>query len=127
MADVGTPPTVQEPATAVCGTPTIGLAGTRTTGKLQTTALISRVRVVGGFLALGMERTEKAMSYEPSELEAIEREEREARLRLAEARDGAAMNEGEVPTEHHELLRALEADWKHALERLHRIRGHAKD
>ena len=65
--------------------------------------------------------------YEPRELEAIEQEEREARLRLAEARDRATMDEGEAPTEDHEFLRALEADWKHALERLHRIRGHAED
>jgi hypothetical protein len=60
---------------------------------------------------------------EPRELEAIEREEREARLRLAEARDSVTMNEGEVPTEHQELLRTLEADWKRILERLHRMRG----
>jgi hypothetical protein len=64
--------------------------------------------------------------YEPRELEAIEREEHEARLRLAEARDRTMMNEGEAPTEHQELLRTLEADWKHALERLHRIRGDAE-
>jgi hypothetical protein len=67
------------------------------------------------------------MAYEPPELEAIEREEREARLRLDEARDRAMLNEGEAPTEHQELLRALEAAWKHALERLHRIRGHKQD
>jgi hypothetical protein len=67
------------------------------------------------------------MVYEPSEFEAIEREEREARLRLDEARERAMLNEGEAPTEHHELLRALEADWKHAVERLHRIRGHKQD
>ena len=67
------------------------------------------------------------MVYEPFELEAIEREEREARLRLDEARDRAMMNEGEAPREHKDLLRALEADWKHAVERLHRIRGHKQD
>jgi hypothetical protein len=67
------------------------------------------------------------MAYEPREFEAIEREEREARLRLDEARERAMLNEGEAPTEHHELLRTLEADWKHAVERLHRIRGHKQD
>jgi hypothetical protein len=70
---------------------------------------------------------EEATVYEPFELEAIEREEREARLRLDEARERAMMNEGEAPTEHHELLRALEADWKHAVEHLRRIRGHTEN
>ncbi len=60
------------------------------------------------------------------ELEMVEREEHAARLRLSEARDRTLMNEGEVPPEHHELIRTLEADWKHALERLHRLRGHAE-
>ncbi|HTU85772.1 MAG TPA: hypothetical protein VMF57_09380 [Solirubrobacteraceae bacterium] len=64
--------------------------------------------------------------FEPPELEEIEREEREARLRLAEARDREERNEGETPTADHELLQRLEADWKHALERLHHIRGHAE-
>ena len=63
--------------------------------------------------------------YEPRELEQITRDEHEARLRLDEARTRADMNEGEAPTADHELLQRLEADWKHALERLHRIRGHA--
>jgi hypothetical protein len=71
--------------------------------------------------------TEEATVFEPSEFEAIEREEREARLRLDEARDRANMNEGIAPTEDQELLRRLEADWKRAVERLHRIRGHAED
>jgi hypothetical protein len=63
---------------------------------------------------------------EPLELEAIEREEHDARLRLDEARGRAMLDDGEAPTEDQELLRSLEADWKRALERLHRIRGHAK-
>jgi hypothetical protein len=65
------------------------------------------------------------MDYEPRQLEAIERDELEARLRLAEARDKAEMDEGEAPTADHELIRRLEADWKHALERLHLARGHS--
>jgi hypothetical protein len=64
------------------------------------------------------------MGYEPRQFEAVEQEELEARLRLAEARDRAEMNEGEAPTADHELLERLEADWKHALERLHLARGH---
>jgi hypothetical protein len=62
--------------------------------------------------------------YEPDELEAIVRDEQEARLRLDAARDRAKMDDGEAPTEDHALLQKLEADWKHALERLHRVRGH---
>lgn len=62
--------------------------------------------------------------YEPRELEQIARDEQEARLRLDEARSRADMNEGEAPTADHELLQRLEADWKHALQRLHLSRGH---
>ncbi len=62
--------------------------------------------------------------FEPPELQRIEQEEHEARQRLAEARDRAEMNEGEAPTADHELIQRLEADWKHALERLHHHRGH---
>ncbi len=56
------------------------------------------------------------------ELEQVEREEREARLRLEAAREQARMNDGEAPHEHHELIHKLEAEWKHALERLHGAR-----
>ena len=63
------------------------------------------------------------MVYEPPEYDEIEREEREARLRLAEARERAQRNEGEAPREHHELLRTLEEEWKRALERLQKMRG----
>ena len=66
------------------------------------------------------------MSINPEELELVEREEHEARLALAEARDRQRMSEGEVPSEHMELLRRLEADWQHALERLHRAREAAR-
>ena len=64
---------------------------------------------------------------EPRQLEQIEREESEARLRLAAAREQALMNEGEAPSEHHEIIHKLEAEWKHALERLHRARQPAED
>ncbi len=64
--------------------------------------------------------------FEPGELEDVEREEHEARLRLSEARDRESLNEGEAPAQRHELLRTLEADWKRALERLHRMRGDAE-
>jgi hypothetical protein len=65
--------------------------------------------------------------WEPQQLEQVEREENEARLRLEAAREQALMNEGEVPSEHHELIHKLEADWKHALERLHQARQAAED
>ena len=64
--------------------------------------------------------------WEPQQLEQVEREENEARLRLEAAREQALMNEGEVPSEHHELIHKLEADWKHALERLHQARQAAE-
>ena len=64
------------------------------------------------------------MGYEPRQYEAVERDELEARLRLAEARDKAEMNEGEAPTADHQLIQRLEADWKHALELLHRHPEH---
>ena len=65
--------------------------------------------------------------FEPPQLQQVQREENEARLRLEAAREQALMNEGEVPSEHHELIHKLEADWKHALERLHRTRDAAED
>jgi hypothetical protein len=67
------------------------------------------------------------MDYEPRQFEAIERDELEARLRLAEARDKADMSDGEAPTADHELIQRLEADWKRALERLHLHRAHKAD
>jgi vacuolar-type H+-ATPase subunit H len=63
------------------------------------------------------------MSYEPDELLAVEREEEDARLRLEEARERRRRSGGEAPSEDHDLLERLEAEWKHALDRLHRARG----
>lgn len=63
---------------------------------------------------------------DPRELQQLEREEEAARLRLAEARERSLMEEGEAPTSDHELVRRLEAEWKHALERLHRALGHGE-
>lgn len=60
------------------------------------------------------------------ELQMVVRQENEARLRLATAREQARMNEGEVPSEHHELIHKLEAEWTHALEHLHRTRHAAE-
>jgi hypothetical protein len=56
------------------------------------------------------------------ELEQIERDEREARLRLAEMRERVERSEGVAPNEDHELLRQLEEEWKHLADRLHRAR-----
>ncbi len=56
------------------------------------------------------------------ELQMVVRQENEARLRLSAAREQAQMIDGEVPSEHHELIHKLEAEWKHALEHLHRHR-----
>jgi hypothetical protein len=67
------------------------------------------------------------VGYEPDQLIHVEREEQEARLRLDAARAQQLENEGESPTADHELIKRLEADWKHALERLHLARKHSKD
>jgi hypothetical protein len=64
---------------------------------------------------------------EPRQLQQVVREENESRLRLAAAREQALMVDGEVPSEHHELIHKLEAEWKHALEHLHRTRRAAED
>lgn len=61
---------------------------------------------------------------DPRELQQLEREEEAARLRLAAARERALMEDGEAPTADHALVQRLEADWKHALARLHRALGH---
>lgn len=50
------------------------------------------------------------------------RQEEAARARLAEARERQKIDEGDAPHEHAELIRKLEAEWKHALERLERHR-----
>jgi uncharacterized alpha-E superfamily protein len=62
-----------------------------------------------------------------NELELIEQEEHAARLRLAEMRERVERSEGVAPKEHHELLRQLEAEWKHLADRLHRARHAASD
>ena len=67
------------------------------------------------------------MESEPSQYYQIEREEQEARLRLDAAREHQLENEGESPTADHELIERLEAEWKHALERLHLARKHSKE
>jgi hypothetical protein len=68
------------------------------------------------------------MNYiEPSELIRLENDEQQARLALEAAKERNRMDEGEAPHEHHELIHKLEADWKHALERLHLARGQTED
>lgn len=64
---------------------------------------------------------------EPREYLELAREEREARERLAAAREQALMDEGEAPSSDHALIARLEAEWRHALERLHLARGHSQD
>jgi hypothetical protein len=69
------------------------------------------------------------MSYVPNhkliqQVERYEREEREARLALADAREEAKSG---APHGHHELIQKLEAEWKHALERLHHARQSGQD
>lgn len=65
--------------------------------------------------------------WEPNQLYQVEQEEREARERLEAAREQPLMNEGEVPSEHHELIHKLEAEWKHARERLEQARQGGQD
>jgi hypothetical protein len=65
--------------------------------------------------------------YEPDELIRMERDEQNARLALEAAKERNKMDDGEASHEHHELIHKLEADWKHALERLHHARGHSED
>lgn len=52
------------------------------------------------------------------EFEQIEREERESRERLEDARERHMTDDGVIPHEHHELIHRLEAEWKEARERL---------
>jgi hypothetical protein len=54
------------------------------------------------------------------ELEEIARQERDARLALAAARERNKMDDGEAP--HESLISKLEAEWKEAVERLERAR-----
>lgn len=64
---------------------------------------------------------------EPSQLGQIEQEERDAQLRLAEAREQAKLNDGEAPAEHNKLLQKLEDEWHRAVERLEQARHGKKD
>ena len=64
---------------------------------------------------------------EPSQLRQIEQEERDAQLRLAEAREQAKLNDGEAPEEHNSLLQKLEDEWHRAVERLEQARHGNKD
>jgi len=66
-------------------------------------------------------------AYEPSQFEQIERDEQDAQLRLAEAREQARMNDGEAPAEHNALLQKLEDEWKKARELLEQARHGKKD
>jgi hypothetical protein len=51
------------------------------------------------------------------------RQEQSARERLDAARERHSADDGEIPDEHHELIRKLEAEWKELRDRLHRARG----
>jgi hypothetical protein len=67
-------------------------------------------------------------TFEPGQFDQIERDEHEAELRLSEAREQAKMNEGEAPSEHHDLIHKLEEEWHKARERLeHARKGGKKD
>jgi hypothetical protein len=57
-----------------------------------------------------------------NELEIVQREEEEARLRLSEQRERVERSDG-VAEEDHELLRQLEHEWKQLTERLRHLRG----
>jgi vacuolar-type H+-ATPase subunit H len=69
-----------------------------------------------------METSVSFYTPNPKVLEQVAQAEHGAKLRLAAAREQARMDEGEPPAEHHELIRKLEAEWKQARERLHRVR-----
>jgi vacuolar-type H+-ATPase subunit H len=64
---------------------------------------------------------------EPSQLGQIEQEERDAQLRLAEAREQAKLDDGEAPAEHNALLQKLEDEWHHARERVEQALHGKKD
>lgn len=59
------------------------------------------------------------MGYqEPEEYIRLVRDEQEARARLEQVRDRNDEDDGIYEPEHHELIHKLEAEWKHAVERL---------
>jgi len=61
-------------------------------------------------------------AQDPRELEMLAREEQDRREALAAARDRNMTDDGVIPSEHHELIHKLEAEWKEAVERLERAR-----
>jgi hypothetical protein len=64
-------------------------------------------------------------AFEPGEFVKIERDEQEARQRLAEAREQQKMDEGEAA--HEGPLEKLEDEWKKARERLDEALHRKKD
>ena len=60
------------------------------------------------------------MSQGPNELDLLAQDEERARLALADARERNEMDEGVA--EHESVIQRLEAEWKHALERLEHAR-----
>lgn len=64
-------------------------------------------------------------AFEPDEYAKIEREEQEARQRLAEAREQHKMDEGEA--DHQGPLQKLEEEWNKARQRLEEAVQRKKD
>lgn len=60
--------------------------------------------------------------FEPDELRRMQREEMDARTRLAEMRNRAELDDGEAPVADKRALQILEEDWKRAKERLEHFR-----
>jgi hypothetical protein len=58
----------------------------------------------------------------PFELDMLAHQERETRARLDLARKRHMTDDGEIPHEHHHLIRTLEAESKKAVERLEHAR-----
>jgi hypothetical protein len=63
--------------------------------------------------------------FEPQELELLEQEEHDSEMRLAAARQRLAESGEEPQEKDHDHIRQLEAEWKHAVERLHHARQSA--
>lgn len=62
------------------------------------------------------------MVFEPPELELLEKELHDSEARLAAARQSVAESDEEPEEKDHEHIRKLEAEWQHAVERLHHAR-----
>ena len=62
------------------------------------------------------------MNGNPEEMDLLEREELEARERLAEERAKHFQTGGVTPSKEHPRLRELEDEWQRAAERLHHAR-----